>query len=69
MKCSKKSHFVRKCGTVQGKLLGFRNKAQSKGTSEDNNQIKGIRECSIKHFAFYYNDVCTVHEDAKYGAG
>jgi hypothetical protein len=27
IKYGKKGHFVRECGTVQGKLLGFRNKA------------------------------------------
>jgi hypothetical protein len=36
---------------------------------EDNNWIKDIRECMIKYFAFYYNSVCTVHENAKYSAG
>jgi hypothetical protein len=69
IKCGKKSHFVRECGTTQEKLLGFKNRAQNKGILEDNNRIKGIRECLIKHFAFYYNSACTVHEDAKYGIG
>ena len=32
----------------------------------DNNYIKVIRECLIKHFAFYYNSVYRVHKDAKY---
>ena len=68
MKCGKKGHFIRECGTAQGKLLGFRNRAQNKGTSEDNNQIKGIRECLIKYFAFYYNSTCTVYKDTKYSA-
>jgi hypothetical protein len=36
--------------------------------SEDNNQIKGIRECLIKHFAFCYNSIYTVYKDTKYGA-
>jgi hypothetical protein len=36
---------------------------------EDNNQIKGMRECLIKHFAFCYNSVYIVHKDAKYGTG
>jgi hypothetical protein len=26
IKCGKKGHFIRECGTVQGKLLGFRNR-------------------------------------------
>jgi hypothetical protein len=34
--------------------------------SEDNNWIKGMRECLIKHFAFYYNSTCIVYEDTKY---
>jgi hypothetical protein len=69
IKYSKKGHFIRECGIVQGKPLGFRNKAQNKGILKDNNRIKGIRECSIKYFAFYYNSICTVHKDTKYGAG
>jgi hypothetical protein len=28
-----------------------------------------MRECTIKHFAFYYNSVCAVYKDAKYGVG
>ena len=35
----------------------------------DNNWVKAIKECLIKHFAFYYNSTCRVHEDAKYGIG
>jgi hypothetical protein len=69
IKYSKKGHFIRECGTAQGKLLRFKNRAQNKGISEDNNQIKSIRECSIKHFTFCYNSTCTVHEDTKYGTG
>jgi hypothetical protein len=68
IKCGKKGHFVKEYGTVQGKLLGFRNRAQNKGTLKDNNRIKGIRECLIKYFTFYYNSTCTVHKDTKYGA-
>ena len=60
---------MKKCGTAQGKLLRFKNKAQNKGISENNNQIKGMREYTIKHFAFYYNSTCIVHKDTKYGAG
>jgi hypothetical protein len=54
---------------MQGKLLGFKSKAQSKGILEDNNQIKSIRECLIKHFAFYYNSACIMHKNAKYSTG
>jgi hypothetical protein len=69
MKYSKKGYFIRKCGTVQGKLLKFKNRAQNKGILEDNNRIKGMRECLIKHFAFYYNSIYTVYKDAKYSTG
>jgi hypothetical protein len=58
--------FIKECGTAQGKLLGFKNKVQNKGTSEDNNQIKSMRECLIKHFVFYYNSICTMYKDTKY---
>ena len=34
----------------------------------NNNYVKATKECSIKHFAFYYNSTCKVHKDAKYGA-
>jgi hypothetical protein len=61
--------YIKKCGTVQGKPLRFKNRAQSKSILKNNNQIKGIRECLIKHFAFYYNSTCTVHKDTKYSAG
>jgi len=29
--------------------------------------LRGTKECSIKHFAFYYNNTCQIYEDAKYG--
>jgi hypothetical protein len=64
-----KGHFIRECGTAQGKLLRFSNRAQSKGILEDNNQIKGIREYLIKYFAFCYNSIYTVYKDAKYSTG
>ena len=32
----------------------------------DDNRVKVIREYLIKHFAFYYNSMCRVYEDAKY---
>jgi hypothetical protein len=69
IKYSKKDHFIKECSTAQRKPLGFRNRAQSKGILENNNWIKGIRECLIKHFAFYYNSICIVYKDTKYGAG
>jgi hypothetical protein len=66
IKYGKKGHFIKKCGTVQGKLLKFSNKTQSKGILENNNWIKGMRECLIKHFTFYYNSTYIVYKDAKY---
>ena len=30
-------------------------------------KLKGIRECTIKSFAFYYNDYYLTHQEAKYG--
>jgi hypothetical protein len=66
IKYSKKSHFVRECGIAQEKLLKFKNRAQNKGILEDNNRIKGIRECLIKYFTFCYNNAYTVYKDTKY---
>jgi hypothetical protein len=69
IKYGKKGYFIRECSTAQGKLLRFKNRAQNKGILEDDNQIKGIRECLIKHFTFCYNSACTVYEDTKYSTG
>jgi hypothetical protein len=66
IKYGKKGHFIKKYGIVQRKLLGFKNRAQNKGILKNNNQIKGIRECLIKHFTFYYNSAYTVYKDTKY---
>ena len=30
-------------------------------------KLKGIRECIIKSFAFYYNNYYLIHQEAKYG--
>jgi hypothetical protein len=69
MKYGKKGYFIKKYGIAQGKPLGFKNKAQNKGILEDNNRIKGIKECLIKHFAFCYNSIYTVYKDTKYSTG
>ena len=29
-------------------------------------KLKGIRECTIKSFAFYYNNYYLIHQEAKY---
>ena len=36
---------------------------------KDYKQAKATNECTIRYFAFCYNSICKVHEDAKYGAG
>jgi hypothetical protein len=69
IKYGKKGYFIKKYSTAQGKLLKFKNRAQNKGILENNNRIKGIRECLIKYFAFYYNSTCIVYKDTKYGTG
>ena len=33
---------------------------------QNNDYIKVIRECLIKHFAFCYNSIYRVYKDAKY---
>ena len=35
----------------------------------DDDWVKAIKECLIKHFTFYYNSACRVYEDAKYSIG
>ena len=35
--------------------------------SQNNDQVKAIKECLIKHFAFYYNSAYRVYKGAKYG--
>ena len=35
--------------------------------SRDDDQVKAIKKCLIKHFAFYYNSACKVYKDTKYG--
>ena len=37
--------------------------------AQNNNYIKIIKKCLIRHFAFYYNSVYRVYKDAKYGVG
>ena len=37
-------------------------------TPERTEELKGIRGCLVKHFAFYYNNGCPVYEEAKYNA-
>ena len=61
IKCGRKGHFTKNCkGGQQNYVV--------KGTNilRDNDQVKAIRKYLIKHFAFYYNNTCKVHKDAKY---
>ena len=61
MKYSRKSHFIKNCkGGQQNYIV--------KGTNilRDNDRVKAIKKCLIKHFAFYYNSICKVHKDTKY---
>ena len=41
-----------------------------KGTSilYSKEKLKGIKECIIKIFIFYYNNYYLIHQEAKYGA-
>ena len=34
---------------------------------EEKEEFKGTQECVVKHFAFYYNNVCQIYKEAKYG--
>jgi len=34
----------------------------------DNGALQGIKECLINSFAYCYNNVYQIYEDAKYGA-
>ena len=31
-------------------------------------ELKGTKECSIRSFAFYYNNICQVYKNIKYSA-
>ena len=64
MKCGRKGYFAKNCKGGQQIYI-------VKGTNilKDNNQVKVIKECLIKYFAFYYNSTCRVYKNAKYGTG
>ena len=61
MGCGKKGYFV--------KNYRSRDTNTAKGTStpEDDDRMRGIREYSIKHFAFCYNNAYRIYKDTKYG--
>jgi hypothetical protein len=66
IKYSRKGYYIKEYGnTMQRKPLGFK----SKGILKNEDWIKGIRECLIKYFAFYYNSACAVYKNAKYSIG
>ena len=62
MKCGKKGYFIKDC---KGGQQNYATKGTN--TAQNNNHIKVIKECLIKHFAFCYNSAYKVHKDAKYG--
>ena len=42
--------------------------AEDTHVQRDDSVLRGTKECSIRSFAFCYNNACRIHEDAKYGA-
>ena len=64
IKCGKKGHFIKDCKGGQQSYA-----AKGINTAQNNNYIKAIRECLIKHFAFCYNSAYRVHKDTKYSVG
>jgi len=61
--CEKQSHYTRDC--QQGQRTSI-----IKGTTapKRTEKFKGTKGYTVKHFAFYYNNRCQVHEEAKYSA-
>ena len=62
IKCGRKGYYAKDYkGGQQNYIV--------KGTNilRDNNRVKVIKKCLIKHFAFYYNSACKVYKNAKYG--
>ena len=62
IKRSKKGYFIRD-------YKGGQQNYTVKGTNiaQNNNYIKAIKECLIRHFTFCYNSAYRVYKDAKYG--
>ena len=61
MKYKKQGHFIRDYRQSQRTDI-------VKGTSilYSKEKLKGIRECIIKSFIFYYNNYCLIYQEAKY---
>ena len=61
IKCKKQKYYIR--NYRQGQRINI-----VKGTSMlySKEKLKGIRECIIKSFAFYYNNYYPIHQEAKY---
>ena len=63
IKYKKQGHYIRdyrqgqRTNTVKGTSMLY-----------NKEELKGIRECTIKSFIFYYNDYYPTHQEAKYGA-
>ena len=62
MKCKKQGYYTRDYKQSQRTNI-------VKGTSTlySKEKLKGIRECIIKSFVFYYNNYYPTHQEAKYG--
>ena len=60
MGCGKKGYYIKDYRSKDVYIV--------KGTNmlKDNNRVKSIRECLIKHFAFCYNNAYRIYKDAKY---
>ena len=63
IKYKKQKYFIKDCR--QGQRTNI-----VKGTSilYSEEKLKSIRECTIKSFAFYYNNYYLTHQEAKYSA-
>ena len=65
--CGKQGYFARDCKggqsnhTIKGTRL-----ADGAYVQRDNGALRGIKECLINSFAFYYNNICQIYKDAKY---
>jgi len=43
------------------------NRLRGTKTPQDTKELKKTKRCTVKHFAFYYNNRCPVYKEAKYG--
>ena len=64
MNCRRQSHFTKKCRRKG--LRPVTNRLRGIKTPQNIKELKGTKECIVKHFTFCYNDRCPVYEEAKY---